>query len=287
MKYLPAFNFNTTTRMAIRAAIAATLCLLISEYFYLSRSYWAELTALSLITPSVGSSNYQTVMRLIMTIFGCCIGWGLYLLFQNQPFILLIIALLALFITVYTLYHHFVIRMMMAGIIVVMLFSFMGGWNLQLLWIRIYETAIGVAIAFSVNLLVFPEFSNDDVKKDLQHIIQKLQQLESSIPKAHTRKSLHRLRLELDTLENTRVNLEQNYQFFRYEVILNKKKRQLYQNLRSSVNYLCFYFQALLNTKIKALQEPEGIYTYLTPYALDYYQVQIQQELAKLKTYPF
>lgn len=276
------WNLNTNTRMAIRAALAAWLCLLITEHFYLDRGYWATLTALSLITPSLGAGIYQSLMRFVMTILGCFIGWGLYLLFKHQPEILLLITLVVIFTIVYTLYHNYVLRMMATGISVVMLFAFFGGWDLALLWVRIYETLLGAGIALMLNALVLPEFSKNDVKKELHYLIDKIHHFAEEIPKTHELPQLMILQSELTDLEQSRLNLERSYEFARFELFLRRNKRSYYDTLHIEVNLLCFYYQALLNTKISALRHPEGVRAYLAESAMGYYELRIGQELSKL-----
>jgi uncharacterized membrane protein YccC len=287
MTLQPFLNLNTNTRMAIRAALAAWLCLLVTEHFYLARGYWAVLTALSLITPSLGAGIYQSFMRFIMTIFGCLVGWGIYLLFKHQPEILLLITLMVIFTMVYTLYHDYVLRMMVTGISVVMLFSFLGGWNLALLWVRVYETLLGAGIALALNALVLPEFSKNDVKKELHYLIDKIHHFAIEIPKTHELSQLTALQSELSHLEQNRLNLQHNYEFARFELFLRRTKRNYYDNLHLEVNLLCFYYQALLNTKISALRHPEGVRAYLAESAIDYYELRIQQALIKLDGHKF
>ena len=282
MKLEPFLSLNTNTRMAIRAALAAWLCLLITEHFYLDRGYWAILTALSLITPSLGASIYQSFMRFVMTIFGCFVGWGIYLLFKHEPEILLFITLVVIFTIVYTLYHNYVLRMMATGISVVMLFAFLGGWDLSLLWVRIYETLLGACIALSLNALILPEFSKNDVNKELHYLIDKIHHFAAEIPNTHGLPELMILQSELTDLEQSRLNLERNYEFARFELFLRRAKRNHYDSLHLEVNLLCFYYQALLNTKISALQHPEGVRAYLAESAINYYELRIQQELTKL-----
>lgn len=285
MSLIRFFNLNTTTRMALRAACAALLCLLLTEHFYLSRGYWATLTALSLITPSLGSSIYQSLIRFIMTILGCFIGWGLFLLFKNQPEVLLLIALVLIFVIVYTLYHHFVIRMIVTGISVVIVFAFLGGWDLQLLWIRAYETLIGAGIAIAVNALIFPEFSKNTVKKDLKYLMLEIERLAVEIPAAQSLSNLLKLRDQVTQLEAVRIRLEQNYEFARFELFLRKAKSIYYENLHTEVSLLCFYYLALLNVKITALENPKGVWAYLVDSASHYYQERINQEFVKFKSF--
>jgi uncharacterized membrane protein YgaE (UPF0421/DUF939 family) len=282
MKLEAFLNINTNTRMAIRAALAAWVCLLVTEHFYLDRGYWAILTALSLITPSLGASIYQSFMRFVMTIFGCFVGWGIYLLFKHQPEILLLITLVTIFIIVYTLYHDYVLRMMATGISVVMLFSFLGGWDLSLLWARIYETLLGAGIALSLNALILPEFSKNEVKKELHYLIEKIHHFATDIPKAQSLAELISLQSELNDLEQSRLNLEHSYELARFELFLRRAKRNYYDMLHTEVNLLCFYYQALLNTKISALQHPEAVRAYLAESAIDYYESRIGQGLVKL-----
>lgn len=276
-------KLNSNTRMALRAAIACALCIFITSQLPIERGYWAVLSTLSLITVSFGNSIYQSVIRFVMTIFGCLIGWGLFILFQHKPEVLLLIAFLSIFITVYTLYHHFIIRMIISGVAVVMIFAFLGGWNLELLWVRVYETLIGTAVAILVSGLVLPEFSKDDLKKEFDKMTTKIYTLQNSIPEATRLNELNAIHKELQDLEKERQQIEQSYLFARFEMMLQMKSMNYYRNLKSKINIICFYYQSLLNTRISAIEHPTGVRAYLTDNAIEYYQERIDTEIKELK----
>lgn len=283
MRWQKLLNPNTTTRMALRAACAALLCILFTQHFYLTRGYWAILTALSLITPSLGTSIYQSSMRFIMTIDGCFIGWGIYIAFKYQPEILTLITLIILFIMVYTLYHNFILRMIVTGIAVVILFSFIGGWDLQLLWVRAYETLIGAVIAVLVNALIFPEFAKNNVQRELKLLLEKIFKMADDIATTNTLPELKRLSHRRKELDQTRITLERHYEYARYELFLRKNKSLYYDKLHLEINLLCFYFQAMLNIKISALKYPDSVRAYLAASGTEYYQERIDQELTNLR----
>ena len=144
------------------------------------------------------------------------------------------------------------------------------------------STTGGAGVALTLNALVLPEFSKNDVKKELHYLIDKIHHFAADIPKAEGLSELLTLQSELADLEQSRLNLERSYELARFELFLRRAKRSHYDTLHLEVNLLCFYYQALLNTKISALQHPEGVRAYLAESAINYYELRIGQELTKL-----
>ncbi len=274
-------QWRDPTKMAIRGAMVVTLCILVSHFFVVDRSYWMFLTALMLVTVSFGEGIYRSLTRFVMTITGCILGWLLYLPLQHSPFALVALALGALFLMIYWFTRSFVGRMLATGVLVVTSFSFMGGWTFHLLVDRIKDTFIGALIAVLVNGLVLPEFSKTNVKNSIASLGQSLRQLIHNTIQTQDSAVLKALAAELHTLENQRLFLNQNYDTAQYELFFRWQAKRRYKAQLTQINILFFYLHALVNIKILAIDEPLSLKAKISDSAETYYIQRLESECQK------
>lgn len=276
-------TLNSNHRMALRATAVAFLCIVITHFFQMERSYWMELTAFMLITQSFGEGIYRSLMRFMMTILGCLIGWSLYLPLQAFPLAMGILCLLSLFCLIYCLTRSFIGRMLATGVLVVSIFSFMGGWTFDLLITRIQDTLIGAGIAIFVNGLVLPEFSKTSLKVLFNKIDTLLKDLVEQTLSSQTESEFKKLSQTLHSLEKDRLALVQSYTNSRYETFLLGQKRQRDKTHLLQINILFFYLNALIHSQIAILEDPSSLKAQLAHSAESYYRHRLQTEWKKLQ----
>ncbi len=270
--------WNNHTKMAIRGAAVALACIVVTKIHFMDRSYWMFLTAFMLITLSFGEGIYRSLMRFVMTISGCILGWLLYVPLQHTEIGLAALALGSLFLMIYWFTRSFVGRMLATGVLVVTSFSFMGGWTFLLLMDRIQDTFIGALIAVIVNGLVFPEFSKTNVKNMFQSLNQNLHQVMENALQAQTDLQLKPLIEQLRALEKDRLLLNQNYETAQYELFFRLKARRRYKFQLTQINIVFFYLNALLNIKTLALKNPDSLKAKIAQSAERYYTQRLDTE---------
>ncbi|MCX7123141.1 MAG: FUSC family protein [Gammaproteobacteria bacterium] len=275
-------TWDNHTKMAIRGAVVALACILVSRFHVMDRSYWMFLTAFMLVTLSFGEGIYRSLTRFFMTITGCLLGWILYLPLQDSPLGLMMLSLLALFLMIYWFTRSFVGRMLATGVLVVASFSFMGGWTFHLLVDRIQDTFIGALIAVTVNGLVFPEFSKTTVKNSLQSLTHILHELMQSAMQSLSSTELNALAKRLHSLEKNRLLLNRNSETAQYELFFQFKAKRYYKEQLNQINILFFYLSALINIKVLALATPQSLKAKIAQSAERYYSQRLQTEWKKI-----
>ncbi len=170
-------KLENTTIMAIRACIAVTIAVIVGSIFQLEHFVWAIFIALLITAQSAGESIKNGLIRLGMTVVGCSIGWGLAILLQHSPWLMLIVTYVFLFLLTGFMFTVFTYAMLFLGIVVALLFSIIGAWT-EALWLaRIYETAIGCGIGVIVSLTIFPKQARTELKPALLSLVQQFHQL--------------------------------------------------------------------------------------------------------------
>ena len=275
-------TWNNHTKMAIRGAAVAIVCIVVNRVHMVDRSYWMFLTALLLVTASFGEGIYRSLTRFFMTISGCILGWIFYLPLQNSEIGLAALSLASLFLMVYWFTRSFVGRMLATGVLVVASFSFMGGWTFHLLTARIEDTFIGALIAVVINGLVFPEFSKTNVKNIFHSLSEKLHQLMQTALKKESFSEIKDLAKKLQTLEKDRLLLNQNYESAQYELFFRLKAKRRYKEQLTQINIVFFYLNALINIKLLALETPESLKAKVAASAESYYIQRLEAEWQKI-----
>jgi uncharacterized membrane protein YccC len=83
--------------------------------------------------------------------------------------------MLGLFMMVYTVGVAYGQGMFWMSWMVVSLFSLIGAWSLDLIWVRVYQTALGVGVAVLTGLVVFPLPRRRALREELQAYLKNLE----------------------------------------------------------------------------------------------------------------
>lgn len=277
------FEFNSNTKMALRAVAVAIICIVVARTFTFERSYWVYLTAFLLITQSFGDGIYRSLMRFILTIIGCLLGWIIYMPFANSPTALTLISFTALFFMLYWFTGSLIGRTLATGILLVSSFGMLsGGWTFDLLMARIFDTLIGATIAIFVNGLILPEFSKSSLKAAFESLRTSLFALNEKLIQENNLESLQVTRLTIQDLEKERVKLSQIFQSARYELLFRKQRQQHYKNLMTQTNIVFAYLNAMLDIKVAETTKANPIKATLAESGESYYRGRLNTELNKL-----
>jgi uncharacterized membrane protein YccC len=143
-------------RTGLRTAVAALLAVAIASVFALPRAYWAILTAVVLVSETWRESAKKAFQRVGMTILGCIIAWALHFPTAHLPHVTLGLMFLFVYLAVHFRTASYPLMTFFITLYVAFLFAVLGQWTLQILAVRIYETAIGGGTALVAAFLVRP-----------------------------------------------------------------------------------------------------------------------------------
>ncbi|RVU27773.1 FUSC family protein [Streptomyces antnestii] len=147
-----------TTRAAFQVAVGSALAIVGGEFLSSQRWYWAVLTCwvVFLNTASTGEILVKGYRRLVGTVFGVVAGVLLAGIVGNHTwtaFVLVLVFIFAMFFTAplsYALMSFFVTAML--G----MLYTLLNTYSLDVLVLRIEETALGAACGIIAAVVVLP-----------------------------------------------------------------------------------------------------------------------------------
>lgn len=264
-------SLSPSTKMAIQALLAVSISELISLSFNFERSYWATLTAMSLISQTRGENFKKSVERVLMTIVGGSVGTVLYFTFPDNPAVTTAVMLFAVFMFIYMTNISYWMTVFSISVFVVFLLALIAQWTIAILEARIYETMIGASVALFVTRYVFP--ITVDTKSLFGEFCRQMtfyirgfffEAWDEQVKK-------HRLSVEFHRLRKACASVK-------YDLLFDKNARQKFSQLLTLSELLMHYITSLIEVKQEwELIESTHINTLFSSY-LD----QLEQELVVL-----
>jgi uncharacterized membrane protein YccC len=155
----PDFSLNNplmraAMQITLAAAIAMTLGLALSR----ERWFWAVLASFLVFTNtnSRGDTAMKALQRSIGTLFGIGIGLVLATVLSGHLAPSLVITSLSIFLAFYFLQTSYATMTFFVSIALCLVYGMIGSLTLDLLLLRVEETALGAAIGTVVAFVVFP-----------------------------------------------------------------------------------------------------------------------------------
>ncbi len=162
-------------RHALRVSIATGIGYCISFFFPFGHSYWILLTIIVILKPAYSLSRKRNVDRLAGTIAGVFLGI-LILYFVKNKTALFIIMLFLMTGTYSLLRTKYMWSVLLMTPYILVVFHLLNLKDFQSVMMdRVIDTAIGSIIAFAANLLLFPYWSHNFIKKYLLQFLEKSQ----------------------------------------------------------------------------------------------------------------
>ncbi|MDT8912819.1 FUSC family protein [Amycolatopsis sp. PS_44_ISF1] len=178
-----AFAYDNQTRSAIQAVVGGGLAVLTGQLISHQRWYWAVLTVFVVFigTSSAGARFVKGVRRTGGTMIGIVGGVVLALLVSGDTAAILALILVCVFGMVYM---SRVSQFLMAFFVTSMLgllYSLLGTFSIEVLWIRVAETAVGAASGLLAALVIVPVRTRSVMLEDIAVVLDELHEfLESA-----------------------------------------------------------------------------------------------------------
>ena len=260
-------KLEPSTRLAIQAVVAVSLATLLAPLFHWERSYWSVLTAMLMISQTLGDSIKKSIERVSMTIIGGIVGRLLFFLTLHFPDLQKILLFISLFFCIFFLTSFYLWSVFFVSMLVVFLFASIQSWTVDLLTWRIIETLFGASMAILASAFIFPIKTNEKLSQELASFIEHLSSLtimgidcliQKRVDPALLGQQQRSLLNELNILQQRLVTM-------RFELVFHPlQRRHLRHQLRSLIQWYDLLTSWLENLK----HEPFTIHLYHRHYVL-------------------
>ncbi|OBK14517.1 FUSC family protein [Mycobacterium asiaticum] len=168
-----------TTRQAIQASVAASLAIVTGDLVSPARWYWAVIAAFVVFagTNTWGDTLTKGWQRLLGTVVGVPCGILVATLVAGDRTVSLIIIFACLFCAFYFMQVTQSLMAFWITTMLALLYGLLGQFSLDVLVLRIEETAIGAVVGVVVAILVLPTNIGETLRNDTREFLTALSEL--------------------------------------------------------------------------------------------------------------
>lgn len=152
-----ATGLHPSTKAAIQVAVATTAATILGELISPDRWYWAVLTAFLVFTgvSTRGEILTRAGHRIVGTVAGVAAGVLLATLIGRNPPMQIIVLVVCVFCAFYLVTIAYAWLTFFVTVVLAMLYGLLGNFSIQVLELRIVETAIGGIVGIASAFFVF------------------------------------------------------------------------------------------------------------------------------------
>ncbi|MFE1956041.1 FUSC family protein [Streptomyces sp. NPDC059524] len=165
-----------TTRAAFQVAVGSSLAIVGGEFLSTQRWYWAVLTCwvVFLNTASTGEIVVKGYRRLLGTVLGVVAGVGLAGAVGNHTWIAFGLVLLCVFAMFFTAPLSYALMSFFVTAMLGLLYTLLNTYSVDVLVLRIEETALGAACGIVAAMLVLPVRTDSRTDEQLATVLERL-----------------------------------------------------------------------------------------------------------------
>lgn len=153
-------------RHALRLTIAIVFAFILGNFFEIQNSYWIMLTILVILRPNYGLTRERAKNRIIGTVLGAVIAFGVVMLTQNL-IVYTVLSVICLILAFSLMQQNYRWAATFITLNIVFVYSFIHPNALSVIQYRVIDTVIGGIIAFAAIYTLFPSWEVLNLKSVL------------------------------------------------------------------------------------------------------------------------
>lgn len=175
----PWAQWQTTSRMAVQVMVATAAASIAGEIISGRRWYWAVLTAFIVFggTTTRGAILTKAWRRVLGTLLGVVVGFGLAVLIDGNIPGLIAMCVLAVMLTLYLGPLQYTLLAFFITIVMAAMYGLLGVLNRQVMELRLVETLVGAGIGVVCAYLIFSTNSRGELENMADSYFDALDQL--------------------------------------------------------------------------------------------------------------
>lgn len=158
-------------RHSLRISIAAVAAYMIGQLLPIGRGYWILLTVIIILKPGYSLSKQRNIQRLLGTLIGVAIGWGILYFVKDNTVILILLAISMIGSFSFIRWKYLVSVVMITLYLLFMFHILEPNDFSEVVEERIVDTVLGCIIAFIASFLLPPIWEREQIRELMQQVI--------------------------------------------------------------------------------------------------------------------
>ncbi|WP_106815668.1 FUSC family protein [Microbacterium timonense] len=163
---------RASARQGLQAGLSTGLALLLGSFVSTSHQYWAAMPAFSVISGSDGETRLKAAQRIIATLCGAAIAFGLATLADHSPAVAFPLLAVSVFFIAFLRPVASAWASFWQTLLLATMYDVLGTLSVETVQVRIIETAIGALVAVAVSALILPTRTRAKVREAMADLVQ-------------------------------------------------------------------------------------------------------------------
>ncbi|MDQ2661704.1 MAG: FUSC family protein [Actinomycetota bacterium] len=160
-------------RQALQAGISTGLALFLGAFVSSSHQYWAAMPAFQVLSGSDGETRAKGFQRIIATVLGAGIAFGLAILADHSPAVAFPLLVVSVFFVSFSRAVSSVWMVFWQTLVLATMYDVLGVLSVETVQVRVLETAIGAIVAVLVSAVVLPTRTRTRVLRGMADIVRR------------------------------------------------------------------------------------------------------------------
>ncbi len=172
-------SLNPYTRAAIQVAVATSAAMLLGDLISPNRWYWAVMTAFLVFTGVTTRGELLTKAgnRILGTVLGVVAGVLLAAAVGERPIVAMGLIVACVFFAFWLVAINYALLVFFITVLLALLYGLLGQFSINVLALRIYETAAGAAMGILASFVVLPVRTRSTVQEKVEDYLTQMGEL--------------------------------------------------------------------------------------------------------------